>query len=146
MPITIRALAAADRAAWDPLWQGYLTFYKTKLAPEVTDVTWSRLLDSAKDMHCLVAENDAGEMIGIVHFLYHQVTWAVVDRCYLEDLFVTEAARGTGAGRALIEAVYAAADEHGADQVYWLTQDTNADGRRLYDRVGQVTPFIKYRR
>lgn len=146
MPITIRPLSAADRAGWNPLWQGYLDFYNTGLAPEITDVTWSRLLDAAEDMHCLVAEKDTGEMIGIVHYLYHRVTWAVADRCYLEDLYVAEAARGTGAGRALIEAVYAAADERGADQVYWLTQDFNADGRRLYDRVGRLTPFIKYQR
>lgn len=146
MPIAIRPLAAADRPAWDPLWQGYLAFYKTDLASEITDVTWARLLDPAEDMHCLVAENDAGEMIGIVHYLYHRVTWAVADRCYLEDLFVAESARGTGAGRALIEAVYAAADERGTDQVYWLTQESNAEGRRLYDRVGRVTPFIKYQR
>jgi len=146
MTVTIRPLTAADRAAWDPLWQGYLAFYKTELAREVTDVTWSRLLDAAEDMHCLVAENDSGVMIGIVHYLYHRVTWAVADRCYLEDLFVAESARGTGAGRALIEAVYAAADAHGADQVYWLTQDFNEDGRRLYDRVGRLTPFIKYQR
>jgi GNAT superfamily N-acetyltransferase len=146
MTVTIRPLAATDRAAWDPLWQGYLSFYKTELAPEITDVTWSRLLDSAEDMHCLVAENGGGDMIGIVHYLYHRVTWAVADRCYLEDLYVAEAARGTGAGRALIEAVYAAADVRGADQVYWLTQDFNEEGRRLYDRVGRLTPFIKYQR
>lgn len=146
MSVTIRPLAAADRDAWAPLWQGYLDFYKTDLAPEVTDVTWNRLLDPAEDMHCLVAENETGEMIGVVHYLYHRVTWAVADRCYLEDLFVAEAARGTGAGRALIEAVYKAADERGADQVYWLTQDFNEEGRRLYDRVGRVTPFIKYQR
>lgn len=104
------------------------------------------MLDPAEDMFCLVAENEDGEMIGIVHFLYHRVTWAVEDRCYLEDLFVAASARGTGAGRALIEAVYAAADERGADQVYWLTQEFNAEGRRLYDRVGRLTPFIKYQR
>ena len=142
----IRPLAAGDRDAWAPLWQGYLDFYETELAGEVTDVTWNRLLDPAEDMHCLVAEDSAGSLIGIVHYLYHRVTWAVEDRCYLEDLYVAEAARGAGAGRALIEAVYSAADERGADQVYWLTQDFNEAGRRLYDRVGQVTPFIKYRR
>jgi GNAT superfamily N-acetyltransferase len=146
MAQTIRPLTSADRTAWNPLWQGYLDFYKTELTPDITETTWNRLLDPAEDMFCLVAENEDGEMIGIVHFLYHRVTWAVEDRCYLEDLFVAASARGTGAGRALIEAVYAAADERGADQVYWLTQEFNAEGRRLYDRVGRLTPFIKYQR
>jgi len=146
MPMTVRPLNVADREAWGPLWQGYLEFYKTELAPEITDVTWSRLLDPAEGMHSLITENESGEMIGIVHYLYHRVTWAVADRYHLEDRFVAEAARGTGAGRALIEAVYAAADARGADQVYWLTQNFNTDGRRLYDRVGRVTPFIKYQR
>lgn len=146
MAQTIRPLTSADRTAWNPLWQGYLDFYKTELTPDMTETTWNRLLDPAEDMFCLVAENEDGEMIGIVHFLYHRVTWAVEDRCYLEDLFVAASARGTGAGRALIEAVYAAADERGADQVYWLTQEFNAEGRRLYDRVGRLTPFIKYQR
>jgi hypothetical protein len=42
--------------------------------------------------------------------------------------------------------VYAAADARGADQVYWLTQSTNAAARGLYDRVASATNFIKYRR
>ena len=54
--------------------------------------------------------------------------------------------RGTGVGRALIEAVYEAADTEGAPSVYWLTQDFNTEARKLYDRIGQVSPFIKYGR
>jgi hypothetical protein len=46
----------------------------------------------------------------------------------------------------LIEAVYAAADAQGCPRVYWLTQEFNAAGRRLYDRVGELTPFIRYDR
>ena len=47
---------------------------------------------------------------------------------------------------ALIKAVYLAADKAGAPQVYWLTQDFNQAARKLYDRVGQLTPFIRYDR
>ena len=54
--------------------------------------------------------------------------------------------RGKGIGRALIEAVYAAADAHGAATVYWMTQDFNATARQLYDRIATLTPFIKYQR
>jgi GNAT superfamily N-acetyltransferase len=142
----IRPLEAADRAAWEPLWSGYLIFYQVELAPGVTATTWRRLLDPAEDMHGLCAVNAAGELVGFVHYLFHRVTWSITDRCYLEDLYVAEQARGIGVGRALIEAVYTAGDARGADQVYWLTQEFNTTARRLYDRVGQWTPFIKYRR
>ncbi len=146
MDLLIRPLAAMDRAAWERLWSGYLEFYHVELAPEITETTWRRLLDPNMDMHGLCALNEAGEMVGLVHYLFHPVTWSIADRCYLEDLYVCEAARGTGLGRALIEAVYAASDARGADQVYWLTEDINATARRLYDRIGRLTPFIKYQR
>lgn len=146
MTVTIRKLSETDRVAWDPLWQDYLAFYEVALEPSVTDATWRRLMDPAADMHALGAFDTGGAMTGIVHYLYHPVTWSVAPRCYLEDLYVAEAARGTGAGRALIEAVYAAADARGADQVYWLTQAGNETARRLYDRIARLTPFVKYQR
>jgi len=81
-----------------------------------------------------------------VHYLFHRNTWQVENVCYLEDLFVDSHVRGTSIGRALIEAVYAAADAAGCPNVYWLTQHFNEAGRRLYDRVGRLTPFIRYER
>ena len=49
-------------------------------------------------------------------------------------------------GRALIEAVYAAADRYGTPSGYWMTQEFNAEARKLYDRIATLTPFIKYSR
>ena len=146
MPVRVRALAAEDREAWLPLWQGYLEFYETAISDAVTETTWRRIVDPAGPIHAFGAFDEGGRMIGIVHYLFHPVTWSAANRCYLEDLFVSPAARGTGAGRALIEAVYKAADEAGADQVYWLTAQNNATARRLYDRVARATPFMKYQR
>lgn len=146
MPVRLRALEARDYDAWLPLWHGYLEFYKTAVPESVTQTTWRRIVDPAGPIHGLGAFDETGAMIGIVHYLFHPVTWSASERCYLEDLFVSPAARGTGAGRALIEAVYRAADERGADQVYWLTATDNATARRLYDRVARATPFMKYQR
>jgi ribosomal protein S18 acetylase RimI-like enzyme len=145
MSIKIRALEADDRAAWLPLWRGYLEFYETDIPDGVTDQTWRRIVDPAGPIHGFGAFDD-GRLVGFVHYLFHPVTWATANRCYLEDLYVDVGARGAGAGRALIEAVYRAADAAGADQVYWLTAHDNKTARRLYDRIGRLTPFVKYQR
>ena len=142
----IRALEESDREAWGTLWRGYLDFYETELPPEMYDIAFNRMLaGSEHEFHGLVAEKD-GTLIGLTHYLFHRHGWKVEPVIYLQDLYVSEAARGTGAGRALIEAVYEVADKAGCPTVYWLTQDFNESGRRLYDRVGKLTPFIKYQR
>lgn len=146
MPVTIRPLRAADRDDWARLWTGYLEFYKTSVPQAVYDSTFARMLgDDPRDFSCLIAEQD-GRPVGLVHYLFHRHCWKIEDVCYLQDLYVDPAVRGTGAGRALIEAVYAAADANGTPAVYWLTQDFNTEARQLYDRIAQVTPFIRYNR
>jgi GNAT superfamily N-acetyltransferase len=146
MSVTIRPLATTDRADWEERWRNYLVFYEAALPEAQTQATWARLMDRKSDPHGLAAADGSGRMIGIVHYLFHASTWTLGPYCYLQDLYVDEAARGTGAGRALIEAVYTAADEAGASQVYWLTQHFNETARRLYDRIGKATPFMKYNR
>ena len=145
MTVIIRILQSEDFSSWKELWRAYLQFYKTSLSDEVTQMTWNRILDPDLDIHGLCAETESRSMIGIVHFLYHPVTWSISPRCYLEDLYVRDKVRGQGAGRALIEAVYDAARTRQADQVYWLTETDNLVARNLYDRVGELTSFIKYK-
>ena len=146
MTTTIRPLAAADEAEWRRLWTGYLEFYETSVTEQVYRTTFARLLgDDAQDYHGLVAQR-GGKPVGLTHSLFHRHCWRVENVIYLQDLYVDPEARGTGAGRALIEAVYAAADAAGCPSVYWMTQDFNATARQLYDRVAKLTPFIKYQR
>ena len=143
--VLIRALRAEDRDAWETLWRAYLTFYETEVAPDVTGGTWERLHDAAEPMFALGAFKD-DKLVGIVHYLFHRSTWTLSDYCYLQDLFTAEDARGEGVGRALIEAVYEAARAAGASRVYWLTHETNAAARRLYDAVAVRSGFIQYRK
>jgi GNAT superfamily N-acetyltransferase len=142
---TVRELRLADRAAWDGLWQGYLDFYKEDLDPAISDLTFQRLIDETPPFFGLVAEQD-GQIIGLVNCLAHASTWSRHGYCYLEDLFVAPTARGSGVGRALIEAVYARADQLGLDRVYWLTDKTNTTAQTLYDKLATRTGFITYRR
>jgi len=142
--IEIRPVAASERAAWEPLWKGYLDFYKTTVPKEVYDTTWARLQDPAEAMHLLGATVD-GRLLGIVHFIYHRSCWTIGDYCYLQDLFVAEDARKLGLGRALIEAVYKRAHDDGMSRVYWLTHESNATARVLYDKLANWPGFIVYR-
>lgn len=143
--LLVRDAQVTDKAAWLTLWHGYLDFYGASVADDVTDLTWDRLLDPAESMFCLVAEH-AGRVVGFALCVLHRSSWARRHYCYLEDLYVDENVRGLGAGRALIEGVYARADELGAERVYWVTQETNATARVLYDAVAKRTGFVQYRR
>lgn len=142
--LVIRPLTSDDRADWQRLWTGYLTFYESSVAPEVYDSTFARLLgDDPQDYSCLIADL-GGQPVGLAHYLFHRHNWKIDNVCYLQDLYVDPEVRGTGAGRALIEGVYAAADAAGSPDVYWTTQEFNTTARQLYDRIGKKTPFIRY--
>lgn len=146
MTCTVRPLTRDDEADWRRLWRAYLEFYETEVPEEVYATFFERLLgDNPQDFHGLIAEVD-GKPVGLTHYLFHRHGWKIENVCYLQDLYANSDVRGTGIGRALIEAVYQAADAEGAPSVYWLTQDFNTEARKLYDRIGQVSPFIKYGR
>jgi GNAT superfamily N-acetyltransferase len=147
MTFVVRDLRHKDRPDWETLWSGYLEFYETKMEPETTEVTWSRLLDPSEPMFALVAEDvETHDLIGLVHCVIHRGTWSVDNFCYLEDLFTAALARKHGVGRALIEAVYARADELQCARTYWLTHESNETARKLYDQVAKNAGFIQYRR
>ena len=142
----IRPLQAEDEAEWRRLWTLYLNYYESTVSEDVYTTTFSRLLSGeANEFAGLIALLD-GKPIGLTHYLFHRHCWKVENVCYLQDLVVDTDQRGTGVGRALIEEVYTKADEADCPSVYWMTQNFNEVGRQLYDRVGQLTPFIKYSR
>ena len=147
--LTIRPVAPGDYAQWLPLWDGYNVFYgrsgPTALDPEITRTTWERFFDAGEPMHALVAE-ESGTLLGFTHYLYHRSTTSIGLNCYLQDLFTRSEARGRGVGRALIEAMYAAARAAGSPRVYWQTQETNATAMRLYDQVAEKSGFLVYRK
>jgi GNAT superfamily N-acetyltransferase len=139
---SIRPLGPEDREAWSALWRGYLDFYDTRLPDATYDATWSRLL-AGQELHGLAAWTD-DRMVGITHYMFHPTCWDTRPLCYLQDLFVEPDTRGTGAGRALIEAVGEAARARNALRVYWMTQAGNTVARQLYDRLARHAGFIRY--
>jgi GNAT superfamily N-acetyltransferase len=145
----IRPVDPEDFPQWKILWDGYNAFYgrvgTTALADEVTQVTWSRFSNPDEPMHALVAVQD-GRLLGLVHYLFHRSTTSLTHTCYLQDLFTVVAARGQGAGCALIHAVYERAKQAGSQRVYWQTHETNTTAMRLYDKVADKSGFLVYRK
>jgi GNAT superfamily N-acetyltransferase len=145
----IRPVTPSDYAQWRPLWEGYNAFYgrsgATALPAEITRTTWERFHDPQEPMHALVAEDDA-RLLGLAHFLFHRSTTALAMTCYLQDLFTASASRGRGVGGALIEAVWERAKGTGATRLYWQTHESNAEARKLYDKVAERSGFIVYRK
>lgn len=144
--LQIRPVTAGDESEWRRLWTAYLEYYETELPENIYQATFERLLSGRdNEFQGFIAEWE-GKPIGLTHYLFHRSCWQVDNVCYLQDLFVDPQMRGKSLGRALIEAVYDAADQAGCPGVYWMTQDFNKAGRRLYDRVAEKTPFIIYER
>jgi GNAT superfamily N-acetyltransferase len=142
--IEIRPLAQSDHAAWRQLWTDYLTFYETNVPEAVYASTWKRLFSNGDFEPKGFIALDGGSPVGLVHYLFHRSCWSEADNCYLQDLFSDAAARGKGVGSALIAAVKDAAAKRGVTNVYWMTHETNATARKLYDKVARRTGFIEY--
>ena len=141
MTINIAPLRIEDHAQWRVLAQGYKTFYKATLPDEEYDKTWQRLL--GQDGISGLGATQDGQLVGIAHYLFHTTVWAQ-NVCYLQDLFVDQAARGQGVARALIEAVASISKAQGAARYYWMTQEHNVTARALYDKVAKFNGFIRY--
>lgn len=143
--LIVRPLGRAEKAQWQPLFEGYLAFYETVLPQSQIDLTWARLHDGAVPMQVLGGFLE-DEMVGMAHLIFHPSCWTEKPYCYLQDLFLAAPYRGAGRGKALLEGAIAHAREQGADRLHWLTKEGNATARLLYDRMaGAPSGFIQYR-
>lgn len=141
----LRPLTAADRGLWQPLWNSYCAFYEVALSDAAIEGLWGKLTDDDPAVHGMLAENIAtGEALGLMHYVLHPHTWSLKTVCYLEDLFVTEAARGRGVGRMLIEWLAEKGRAEGWFRLYWHTDEDNETARRLYDRVAGPATMVRY--
>ena len=141
--LTIRTLTPADHAAWLPLWAGYNTFYEATVPDHVSTETWRRFHDPVMPMFVLGAFKGQ-ELVGFATYQFHLSSWSIGPVCYLEDLFTAPAARGLGAGAAMIAAVADAARAAQATRLYWVTHESNKTAQSLYDRVAKNSGFIQY--
>ena len=144
MNIQIIPLEEINFEQWLPLWQDYLTFYKSQLSDEQIRLSWKRITNPEQtDMFGFAIKID-NNVVGIVHLISHMSMWVDLPYCYLQDLYVDENFRNQGIARKLIEHCYQACAGK-FDRVYWLTQESNHTAQQLYDRIASKTGFIQYK-
>lgn len=85
----------------------------------------------------VVAEAD-GEPAGFALFFHNFSTWTGRRGLYLEDLYVTPAARGRGLGKALLRHLAGVAVERGCARFEWSVLDWNTPAVALYRSMGAV--------
>ncbi|GAB3388945.1 GNAT family N-acetyltransferase [Humibacter soli] len=145
MGITIREPADGDFFSWLALYEDYAAFYGRALTDQGALLVWSWLIDPASSERGLVAVDDEGSLVGLVHF--HQVPRPLDGdhALHIDDLFVLEEHREQGYGRSLIEAVAAKAAESGVGIVQWLAKPDDTDARAFYDEIADASELIVYR-
>lgn len=142
MSATVRPPGESDAARWRELFLAYGAFYETAFTDEVLDRVWALLRTEGSGIDGLVAERD-GRVVGIAHYRSHPDTFTGGRDWYLDDLFVDPAARGTGAGRALIEHIAELSAGTGGS-LRWITADTNETAQALYDKIAERTRWVTY--
>ena len=141
--IKTRRAESGDLEAVAALFDAYRQFYEKPadlaLARRYLGERFAR-----QESVILVAENAAGEIVGFTQ-LYPAFCSVIADRTYvLYDLFVTPSARGTGAGRALMEAAEVHARATGAARLELQTAKTNRIGQSLYESCGWERDELYY--
>ncbi len=139
----IRKPGATDREEWGALYAGYADFYGVEQTEAMRDRVWGWINDPAHETEALVAEN-GGRLVGLAHFRPFARPLSASTGGFLDDLFVDPQARGSGAARALIDALADEARSRGWSMVRWITADDNARARALYDKMAVATKWVTY--
>jgi ribosomal protein S18 acetylase RimI-like enzyme len=95
-----------------------------------------RLLGDPDTEFLLAATADDAAPTGVAQLRFRYGVWRAGGDCLLEDLFVDDATRGAGLGRALVEATLARARARGCRRVELDVNEANATAQRLYGSFG----------
>lgn len=144
MSITVTLLQADDRQAWEALYYGYADFYQVPMNSEILDTVWSWIFDADNAFYCLLAKDEAGKAVGLMHYRAMPSPLRGGHIGFLDDLFVHPDVRGAGAVRELYKQLNAEAKAHGWSIVRWITADNNYRARGLYDQLAEKTHWNTY--
>jgi GNAT superfamily N-acetyltransferase len=144
MPFTVGPPGPDDSAIWRELYRAYADFYREAVTDAQLDLVWSWITDPDHDVKALLVRDASGTAVGLAHYRPYFRPLAAAVAGHLDDLFVTPAARGTGAVDALLEALRTIARQRGWSKIRWITADDNYRTRSKYDQVAERTTWMTY--
>lgn len=141
--VTVRPVESADEVRWRELFRAYREFYRLPESEDVVARVWDWVSDPSHESESLVAEAD-GQIVAIADYRRFSRPSTGTIGIWLDDLFTSPEARGTGAGRALIARLQDIAAAEGRSVVRWITADDNTQAQALYDKVATKTHWLTY--
>jgi len=143
--LQIAPVEAAEFERLLPLIAAYQRFYEVDEVDEERNRAFFRRFLAPSGDGMLLGARGGGELIGYACLYWHFSSLSAAETVLMNDLFVSETARGRGAGRALIEASAAVARERGATHLQWATAPDNLIAQRLYDSTGaERSEWVEY--
>jgi GNAT superfamily N-acetyltransferase len=128
-----------------PLIAAYQRFYEVEEIDEARNRAFFRRFLAPSEDGLLLGARHEGPLVGYACLYWHFSSLEAVESVLMNDLYVTEDARGEGVGRALIEATAEVARERGAPFVEWATAPDNHTAQRLYDSTGaERSEWVSY--
>ncbi len=143
--LQIAPIGVAEYERLLPLIAAYQRFYEAKGIDEERNRAFFRRFLAPSEDGMLLGAREGEEILGYACLYWHFSSTQAVETVLMNDLFVSEAARGRGVGRALIEASAAVARQRGAAHLEWSTAPDNLTAQRLYDSTGAArSEWVSY--
>ena len=146
MKIVVGELSLQDKSQWQALYCGYAEFYQVPMNQEVLDTVWSWIFDKNNAFYALVAKDDAGQCLGLMHYraMPSPLRGKIVG--FLDDLFIKPECRGQGIVEALYQGLNDSAAQKGWPFVRWIAAENNYRGRGVYDKLSDKTHWVTYQK
>ena len=95
-----------------------------------------RLIEERDTAFLLGTPHEDAPPCGVAQVRFRYGLWRAADDCLLEDLYVSDEARGQGVGRALVQGVIELAKERGCRRIELDTNESNEAALALYESLG----------
>ncbi len=140
----ISSLSINDKDQWQQLYRAYADFYNVPMKDDILATVWSWIFDDQQSFYALIAKNEGGEAIGFMHF--REMTSPLRGKMvgFLDDLYVTPSARGTGCVQALYDELNQFGKTKGWPLIRWITAENNYQARASYDKIADKTQWVTY--